>query len=157
MSAQNPNATCPSHPRDPLGLWDVLGTPTSHQRHHSPTVGLWDVFGMPMSHQLHHIPTVLPIPKSPWDFGMSLEFPCLTRYNIVSLSFPSQSPLETVGCPRDSCVPPATSHSHCSSNPRVPRGLWDVLGTPMSNYIDTSQSHCPSISKSQGECGIEKC
>ena len=128
--AETSQSHCPSHPNVPFGLWDVLGTPMSQQRHHSPTV--------------------LPIPKSPWDFGMSLGFPCPTIDITVPLSFPSQCPKGTVGCPWDSCVPAETSQSHCHSHPKVPLGLWDVLGTPMSYHRHHRSTVLP-IPKSQGK------
>ena len=79
-------------------------TTQSHCPSHQVPLGLWDVLGTPVSHQKCHIPSVLPIPKSPWDYGMSSGLPCPTRNVTVPLSFPS-SLLGTMGCPRNSCVP----------------------------------------------------
>ena len=58
------------------------------------------------------------IPNSPWDYGMSSGLPCPTRYITVPLSFPSQSPLGTVGCSQDTCVP--------LDNHKLPLGLWEM-------------------------------
>ena len=124
---------CPSRPKVPLGLWDVLRTPVSHERHHSPTV--------------------LPIPKSQGDFGMSSGFTCPTRYITVPLSFPSQSPKGTLGCPRDFPVSPDTSQSHCPSRPKVPLGLRDVLGISLSHQIHHSPTVLP-VPKSPWDFGM---
>ena len=216
VPSETSQSHCPSHPKVPRGLWDVLGTPVSHQRHHSPTVlpipksqgdsgissglscpirditvplsfpsqspegtvgfprdsrvpsetsqshcpshpkvprGLWDFLGTPVSHQRYHSPTVLPIPKYRGDCGISSRLPCPIRDITVPLSFPSQSPKGTVGCPRDSRVPSETSQSHCPSHPKVPRGLWDFLGTPVSHHRHHSPTVLP-IPKSRGDCGI---
>ena len=200
---------CPSHPKVPLGLWDVLGTPVSQQRHHRPTVlpipkAPWDCgmflgllfpsrhitipipksqgdcgmssglpcpsrdITVPLSflsqsplgtagcprvshvHQRHHSPIVLPIAKSQGDCGMSPGLPCPSGDITVPLSFPSQSPLGTMGCPWDSHAPAETSQSHCPSHPKVPLGLWDVLWTPMSYQRHHSSTVLP-IPKSQGK------
>ena len=124
---------CSSHPKVPLGLWDILG--------------------ISLSHQIHHSPTVLPVPKSQGDFGMSSGFPCPTRYITVPLSFLSQSPLGTLGCPRDFPVPPDTSQSHCPSCPKVPRGLRDVLGISLSHQIHHSPTVLP-VPKSPWDSGM---
>ena len=58
------------------------------------------------------------IPNSAWDYGMSSELPCPTRYTIVPLSFPSQNLLGTVGCPQGTCV--------LLDNHKVPLGLWEM-------------------------------
>ena len=83
--------------------------------------------------QRHHSPTVLPIPKSPWDCGMSSgpRVPTETSQSYCPShpKVPSQSPLGTVGCPQDSRVPTKTSQSYCPSYSTVPRGWWDVLRT----------------------------
>ena len=47
--------------------------------------GLWDILGTPVSYQRHHSPTVLPIPKSPWDYRMSSGLRCPTRDITVPL------------------------------------------------------------------------
>ena len=114
---------CPSHPKVPSGLWDVPRTPQSQHRHHSPTVLL--------------------IPKTPWDCGMSQGLPCPNRDITVPLSFPSQSPKGTVGCPWDSRVPTWTSQSHYFSHPKVLRGLWDVPRTPVSQQRHRSPTVLP--------------
>ena len=79
-----------------------------------------------MSHQLStvHSPTVLQDSSVPPETSQS------------------KSPLGTMGCPQDSVVPPDTSQSHCSSHPKVPRGLWDVLRISLSHQIHLC--HCPS-------------
>ena len=125
--------SCQDIPQSPLGLWDVLGTLVSQQRHHSPTV--------------------LPIPKSPWDCGMSPGLLCPSGDITVPLSFPSQSHLGTMGCPRDSHALAETSQSHCPSHPNVPLGLWDVLGIPMSYQRHHSPTVLP-IPMSKGDCGM---
>ena len=203
VPAQTSQSHCPSHPTVPRGLRDVLRTPLSHHRHHSPTVlpiplsqgdcgmssglpcpttditvplsfpshcpkgnagcpqdspvppqtsqshcpshptvprGLRDVLRTPLSYHRHHSPTVLPIPLSQGDCGMSSGLPCPTTDITVPLSFPSHCPKGTAGCPQDSPVPPQTSQSHCPSHPKVPRGLWDVLRTPVSLSFPSQNS-----------------
>ena len=133
VPAETSQSHCPFHPKVPLGLWDVPRTPVSQRRHHSPTV--------------------LSIPKSSWDYGMSSGLPCPSRDITVPLSFPSQSPLGTMGCPRDSHALAETSQSHCPSHPNVPFGLWDVLGTPMSQQRHHSPTVLP-IPKSPWDFGM---
>ena len=133
VPAQTSQSHCPSHPTVPRGLQNVLRTPLSQHRHHNPTV--------------------LPIPLSQGDCGMSSGLPCPSRDITVPLFFPSQSPKGTVGCPQDSHVPAETSQSHCPSHPKVPRGLWDVLRTPMSQHRHHSPTVLP-IPLSQGDCGM---
>ena len=154
VPAQTSQSHCPSHPKVPRGLRDVLRTPMSQHRHHSPTVprGLRDVLRTPMSQHRHHSPTVLPIPKSQGDCGMSSGLPCPSTDITVPLSFPSHCPKGTAGFPQDSDVPAQTSQSHCPSHPTVPRGLRDVLRTPLSQHRHHSPTVLP-IPKSQGTVG----
>ena len=75
---------------------------------------------------------------------MSSGLLCPNRYITVPLSFLSQSPLGTIGCPRDSAVPPDTSQPHCPSHAKVPLGIWDVLRTLVSH----KRHHSPFPSQS---------
>ena len=161
VPAQTSQSHCPSHPTVPRGLRDVLRTPMSQHRHHSPTVlpiplsqrdcGMSS--GLPLSQHRHHSPTVLPIPLSQGDCGMSSGLPCPSTDITVPLSFPSHCPKGTAGCPQDSHVPAQTSQSHCPSHPTVPRGLRDVLRTPLSHHRHHSPTVLP-IPLSQGDCGM---
>ena len=116
----------------------------------------------------------LDVPKFPWDSGMSSGLHCPTRYITVPLSFLSQSPLGTLGCPQGFPCPtryitvplPFLSQSPlgtlgCPQGfPCPTRYITVPLSFPSQSPLgtsgrpwdfpvppDTSLSHCPSRPK----------
>ena len=149
VPAETSQSKCPSHPKGPLGMWEVLGTPMSQHGHQSSTV--------------------LPIPKYSWDSGISSGLPRPSRDITDPQSFLYLSQLGTGECPRD-LTSQQGHHSptvllipkspwKCGMSSGLPYPIRDLtvpltflslstLGTvecPRDTQIPsgTSQSHCP--------------
>ena len=123
-----PQSHCPSHSKVPLGLWNVLETPVSHQRHHSPrqespwTMGCPQDPAVPPETSQSHCPSRPKVLRGLWDVLRTL-----VSHKRHHSPFPSQSPLGTLEfgmssgfrCPTTYITVPL---SFPSQNP-----LWEVL------------------------------